>query len=467
MKNKNIICNFTIGFAFIWSISLLFSVSTYSILVKSVAYAPFLIVLGVVFGLSYYFNKKYNPETRYFLIAYAIFPVFLLIIFSNLLILLFFFSLFILVGSDIFGDEIKDFAKKQRFIAKLLIYTAYLGLFLIDLFFTLFFMYIFLVSNKFIQLYNPTTIPITYSSTPLLYPQIVKNFNDTFLISNYFNPVNTTTIKGIIHTVKADNISYENSFRAYCLNAQTDDYWIQDCISYRPYYTIFSNSQDYSLQTAIILNQTYKFILNTEEMISNASIYKNQTFYLKLVVKNNTYVVYETNNGKTEYIKVSLPKNKSFGAIANASMSAEIHQWSFYSINTGLVGFYSLNATLQSFSGNFTNNTFEDLNWSGYYLSFFAFNNTNNPICRFIPLANNNVRDVCFKHKMNLTQIEDLKSLEGGNCRIFYYGSFAYEGKPPLQAIALKDWNGTPNMNSTLCNSNETLGEFLKSRNES
>jgi len=94
MKNKNIIRNFTIGFAFIWSISLLFSVGAYSILVKSVAYIPFLIVLGAVFGLSYYFNKKYNPETRYFLIAYAVFPVFLLIIFSNLLILLFFFSFY-------------------------------------------------------------------------------------------------------------------------------------------------------------------------------------------------------------------------------------------------------------------------------------------------------------------------------------------------------------------------------------
>ena len=68
---------------------------------------------------------------------------------------------------------------------------------------------------------------------------------------------------------------------------------------------------------------------------------------------------------------------------------------------------------------------------------------------------------------MNLTQIEYLKILEDGKCRVFYYGSFAYGGKPPLQAIALKDWNGTPNMNSILCNSNETLGEFLKSDNES
>ena len=68
----------------------------------------------------------------------------------------------------------------------------------------------------------------------------------------------------------------------------------------------------------------------------------------------------------------------------------------------------------------------------------FAFNNTNNPICRFIPLENNSIRDVCFKHKMRLIQIEDRK------CRVFYYGSYTYGGKPPLQTITLKNWNVIP-----------------------
>jgi len=73
--------------------------------------------------------------------------------------------------------------------------------------------------------------------------------------------------------------------------------------------------------------QGNKPLLNVEEIIPNAPIYKNQTFYLKLVVKNNTYAVYETNNGKTEYIKVELSKNESFGIISNnSSMNTEIHE---------------------------------------------------------------------------------------------------------------------------------------------
>jgi len=57
-------------------------------------------------------------------------------------------------------------------------------------------------------------------STPnfILYKPL--NDPDQFLLFSYFNPANTTEIKGIVHVVKVDNTSYENSFRAYCLNAK-------------------------------------------------------------------------------------------------------------------------------------------------------------------------------------------------------------------------------------------------------
>jgi len=131
MKNKNIIRNFAIGFAFIWSISLLFGIIAYSILVKSVAYVPFLIMLGVVFGLSYHFKNKYNPEIRYFLIAYALLITLILIIYSEDL----FTMLFLLSFSffpAIFIFDIGKFIKKQRLFVKTLIYIAYIILFLID-----------------------------------------------------------------------------------------------------------------------------------------------------------------------------------------------------------------------------------------------------------------------------------------------------------------------------------------------
>jgi len=246
--------------------------------------------------------------------------------------------------------------------------------------------------------FMPNNIASLYYSTPNFISYKPLNDPDQFLLFSYFNPTNTTEIKGIVHVVKVDNVSYENSFRAYCLNANTNKYWIQDCITYMPYSNNLSNAQNYELQTEVWIGQ--KPLLNTEEIIPNASIYKNQTFYLNLVVKNNIYVASESNNnGKTEYIKVGLPKNQTFGAISNgSSMNTEIHEESFRSLNTGLLGPYALNSTIQSLSGNFTRSNGVIILDNHHYLIFDA-NNTGSDSCTTIPLNSSYVRDICFEHK--------------------------------------------------------------------
>ena len=465
------------GYALFFAVAMFISYELYFIYLQSLSAIPVLIALLGVFGiLSYYkYNKKL--KARYFIIAYFSFivlPTFVSMFLNSplFILLLIIFDFTIPIFIFLIDEDEDKFMKKQRLLVRVGIDVVE-GVFALAILF-IFATSIILVFNTIIPQQTPflpnITASVYYSSStfilnkPLNIPNILNFFY-------FFNPSNKTEIKGIAKVIRVDNVSYENSFRAFCLNAETTKFFIQDCIDYQPYYNTFSNGQEYRLSTEIWQGQ--KSLLNVEEMIPNATIYKNQTFYLKLVVKNNTEFAYETNNGRTEYIKVVLPKNQSFRVITNnSSMNTEIHEESFYSLNTGLLGFYSLNSILTSLSGNFISTEMDFDRAVNYFWNEnrfnYSWNNTDNPICEILPVGKtkNSLHNICFEYKMNESQLKDLESLENGNCWIFY-GYGWYDGMPFPDA--LENWSKTPNTiltNLTLCNSNETFGEFLKSINK-
>jgi len=459
------------GTALLFMLAVFLSFELYSIYIQSLLYLPVLISLLAVFGILSYF--KYNKKLRagYFVIAYFVFIS--LLVFASI-----FFRQAFFITLIVFDLTIAPFIlliKKEmhensfKFIKKLFGYIV----------FSFEASSIILVLSIFLPV--PTaflpniTANVYYSSStsilnkPLNNPNILNFFY-------FFNTTNQTEIEGIANVIKVDNISYNNSFRAYCLNAQTTKYWIQDCISYQPYYNIFSREQNYELATEIWQGQ--KSLLNVAEIIPNASIYKNQTFYLKLVVKNNTEFAYETNNGRIEYIKVELPENQSFGIITdNSSMNTEIHEDSYFAINTGPLGYYALNTTLTSLSGNFKYEQpalvgFPYLYGTGNF-SFKAscfdycsmnYTGANDIIYKVNALSNNSVMTTTYYYPMNALKWKDVQSLENGNCMIFNWGLMY--GIPP---VLIENWSKNPNTNLTnltICNSNETFGEYLKSINK-
>jgi len=470
------------GYALFFAVAMFISYELYFIYLQSLSAIPVLIALLGVFGiLSYYkYNKKL--KARYFIIAYFSFivlPTFVSMFLNSplFILLLIIFDFTIPIFIFLIDEDEDKFMKKQRLLVRVGIDVVE-GVFALAILF-IFATSIILVFNTIIPQQTPflpnITASVYYSSSssttfkPLKDPSILNFFY-------LFNPTNQTEIKGIAKVIKVDNVSYENSFRAYCLNAQTTKFWMQDCITYQPYYNLFSNSQNYELQTEIWQGQ--KSLLNVDEIIPNSSIYKNQTFYLKLVVENNSEIAYETNNGRTEYIKVELPKNQSFGVITdNSSMNTEIHEESYYAINTGLLGFYALNTTLTSLSGNFK---YEDLaifdtpvlygtgNFSfpekELLYTHISFVGENNSIYKVDGISNNSVMTTTYYYPMNALQLKDMQSIENGTCKIYDYGLMY--GIPPF---ATENWSKTSNTiltNLTMCNSNETFGEFLKSINK-
>jgi len=462
MKISNIIEN--TGIALFFVVAIFISFELYSIYLQNLSAIPVLILLLGVFGILSYFKYNNRLKTRYFILAYFVLfvlPTFILLYLNNLLFILFLiiFDFTIPIFIFLIDEDEENFMKKQRLLVRIGIYFAD-GLFGLLIFvFALISIFLVLITiapqTPFLPNINAS---VYYSSSslilnkPLTIPKILNFFY-------YFNPTNQTGIQGIANVIRVDNISYNNSFRAYCLNAETTKYWVQDCISYMPYYNVFSNGQNYELSTEIWQGQ--KSLLNVDEMIPNASIYKNQTFYLKLVVKNNTEIAYETNNGKTESIKVSLPENQSFGVIENnSSLNTEIHQNNFYALNTGPLNYYALNSVLTSLSGNYTK-----IGYGGFYYYFgnSSSKEGNYTIFNITKLSNNSVKTNTYYFPMNAMQLKDLQSLENGNCMIF---DWFMQSIPPT---AIENWSKTPNTNLynlTLCNSNETFGEYLKSINK-
>jgi len=473
MKIKNIIEK--TGTALLFAVAIFFSFELYSIYLQSLSVIPILILFLGVFGiLSYYkYNKKLKIE--YFILAYLVLIGFLafisiFLIKSMFIISLIIFDLTIIPFIFLIDKYVEKFRKKQRLLVKIKIYVVetlsaliILGIFIIS------FGLISITITPQTTTFLPNITAKVYYSSSILYNYKPLNDPNDFLFFYYFNPTNKTEIEGIANVIRVDNISYNNSFRAYCLNAQTTKYWVQDCISYQPYFNVFSNGQNYMLQTEIW--QGDKSLLNVAEIIPNASIYKNQTFYLKLVVKNNTEIVYETNNGKTEYIKVVLPKNQSFGVITdNSSMNTEIHENSYFAINTGPLNFYALNSTLTSLSGNFTyeflalmmfpfkystgNFSFKASCFG--YCSINNYEGANDLIYNVNALSNNSVMTTTFYLTMNAMQLKDLQSIENGSCKTFFI--------PNTNWVLLENYTklpgNTPLNNIHLCNSNESLEEF-------
>jgi len=475
MKNNNIIVKTCIVLFLV--VAIFFSFEFYSIYLQNFSAIPVLILLLAVFGvLSYY---KYNKKIRakYFIIAYFslfVLPTFILLHLNSSFFMLFLIVFDLTIAPFIFlidKDE-DNFMKKQRLLAKI-------G---IDFAEGLFALVIFVIFATTILLVESTIIPQTTSFLPNIkanvyysssssYTYNSLNTPDVFVLFNYFNTTNQTEIKGIVNIEKTDNITYENTTTAYCLNANTNKYWIQNCITYSPYTASFISNNNYILATEV-WSHNGSMIFGQSEIIPEASIYKNQTFELKLFVKNNTYVVSESNNGKMNYIKVVLPKNDSFGIIENgSSISTEIHEWNFYSLNTGLLGIYGINDKITSMSGNFTNSIFE---WkvSNVFSSFenlsnYSWSNSQNPLCEILPVNNtkNALQNICFEYKMNSTQLQDLKSLEDGKCFIYYedirsFGNWQLIAQVP---IALENETNV-SLNTTLCNSNESLLQYLTNK---
>jgi len=466
------------GSALLFALAVFLSFKLYAVYIQSISAIPLLIAFLGVFGILSYFKYNKKLRARYFIIAYFVLfvlPVFILMhlnsSFSISFLILFDLTIapFILL---IDKDE-EEFMKKQRLLVKIGFDFAE-GIFALAIVFIAISTFFAFTKTHQQTSFLPNINANVYYSSSTLYNY--KNLNDhtDYLFFYYFNPTNQTEIKGIANVIKVDNISYENSFRAYCLNAQTTKFWLQNCITYQPYYNIFSNGQNYMLQTMVW--QGNKPLLNDAEIIPNASIYKNQTFYLKILVENNTAIMYETNNRRTEYIKIELPKNQTFGVITdNSSMNTEIHEDSYFAINTGPLGFYALNTTLTSLSGNFI---YEDitpfdlpLKYSTGNFSFKAscfgycymnYTGGNDIIYNVDGLSNNSVKTTTYYFPMNALQLKYLKSLDDGNCMIFIYGI----GEIPPTAI--ENWSKSPNTiltNLKMCNSNETFGEYLKSIN--
>jgi len=464
-----------IGIALLLVIAIFFSFELFTIYLQSLVYLPLLISLLGVFGaLSYY---KYNKKIRagYFILAYLVLialPTFILLYLNNLLFILFLIVFDFTIPIFIFLiDEDEDkFMKKQRLLVKIGVYFVE-GLFGL-LIFVFILMSIFLVLITISQqtTFLPNINASVYYSSSSLYNY--KNFNtpNNFLLANFFNSTNKTTIKGIINIIKADNISYENSFRGYCLNGQTNKYWLQNCISYSPYTASFISNKNYMLTTEVWKNGS--MIFGASEIIPNASIYKNQTFFLKLFVKNNTYIASEINNGRRNYIKVVLAKSQSFGSFnGNSSIYTEIHEWNFYSLNTGLLGLYEINDKITSISGNFTNSIFE-WNVSNAFnffesLSNYSWSNSQNPLCKILPVnkTKNTLQNICYEYKMNNTQLEDLKDLEDGKCFIYYENIRSFGNGQLIVVVPIAVENTTnATLNTTLCNSNATLLQYLTSK---
>jgi len=453
------------AYVLFFALAIFFSFELYTIYLQSLFYIPILISLLAVFGIFSYYKYNKKLRARYFILVYfllIVLPVFIPLVLNSSLFILFLivFDLTIIPFIFLIDKDEEEFMKKQKLLAKIGIYFVD-GIFALVIF--VFMATSILLVESTIVLQTPFLSNINanvyYSSStliaykPLTIPKILNFFY-------LFNPANQTEIQGIANVIRVDNISYENSFRAYCLNAETTKYWIQDCISYQPYNNVFSNGQNYMLSTEIWQGQ--KSLLNLDEIISNASIYKNQTFYLKLVVKNNTEIAYETNKGKTEYIKVELPKNKSFGIIENtSSLNTEIHQNNFYALNTGPLNYYALNGILTSLSGKFT-----EINFGGFYYYYgnSSYKEGNNIIFNITALSNNSVKTTTYYFPMNSTQLKDMQSIENGSCWIYDWGLMY--GIPP---VATENWSRSPNTNLnnlTMCNSNETFGEYLKSINK-
>jgi len=479
MKSNNIIEKSAITLLF--ALAIFFSFELYAIYLQSLFYIPILISLLGVFGIFYYYKYNNRLKARYFILAYflliaflALFSVFLI---KEMFVIFFiFFDLTIIPFIFLIDKDEDEFMKKQGLLVRI-------G---IDFSEGLFSLVILAIIMTSIVLVFSTIIPqqtpflpnlnanVYYSSSTLY---AYKPLNDPNILNFFylFNPTNQTELEGIANVIKVDNESYNNSFRAYCLNAETTKYWIQSCISYAPYYNVFSKGQNYELQTAVLQGQ--KFLLNVAEMISNASIYKNQTFYLKLVVKNNTEIAYETNKGKTEYIKVELPKNKSFGVITdNSSMNTEIHENSYFAINSGPLNFYALNTTLTSLSGNFI---YEQPALVGFpylygigsfsfkascfgYCSINNYEGANDLIYKVDGISNNSVKTTTYYFPMNNTQLKDLQSIENGSCEKFFI--------PMTDWVLLENYTKLPGNttlnNIHLCNSNESLEEFWNNLRE-
>jgi len=472
MKTNNIIEK--ISTALIFVIAIFFSFELYSIYLQSLSAIPILILFLGVFGtLSYYkYNKKIRA--RYFILAYLVLfvlPTFILLQLNSSLFISFLiiFDLTILPFIYLISRDEEEFMKKQKPLIRIGVNFAEI-LFAGFIFIIISYALILNTITPQTTAFLPNITAKVYYSSSILYNY--KNFNspNNFLLANFFNSTNKTTIEGIINIIKADNISYENSFRGYCLNGQTNNFWLQNCISYSPYTASFISNKNYMLTTEVWKNGS--MIFGVSEIIPNASIYKNQTFYLKLFVKNNTYIASEINNGRRNYIKVVLPKNQSFGNFnGNSSIYTEIHEWNFYSLNTGLLGLYEINDKITSLSGNFTNSIFE-WNVSNAFnffesLSNYSWSNSQNPLCEILPANNtkNTLQNICFEYKMNNTQLEDLKDLENGKCFIYYesirsFGNWQLIAEVP---IALENTTNA-SLNTTLCNSNESLLQYLTNK---
>jgi len=455
------------GFALFFALAVFLSFELYSIYLQSLSAIPVLILLLAVFGALSYFKYNKKLKARYFIIAYLVFiclPTLILMILNSPLFILFLivFILTFLIFIFLIDKDEEEFMKKQRLFVKIGIDLAE-GIFALVISF-IFGTSIFLVFNVIIPeqtSFLPNIKATIYYSSSSLYNYKPLNTPDIFVLFNYFNPTNQTKIKGIVNIERADNITYENTTIGYCLNANTNKYWLQNCITYSPYSASFISNKNYMLTTEVWKNGS--MIFGASEIIPNASIYKNQTFYLKLVVKNNTYVVYETNNGKIESIKVVLPKGDDFGIIENgSSISTETHERVFYALNTGFLGFYSTNSILQSLAGNFTNVQFEVFGWNAYYNSSYM-PHTN--FAEAYSISNNILVNKYFAKSMNSTQLKDLKSLEDGKCYIYYediksFGSFKTITEVP---IAIENKTNT-SLNTTLCNTNETLLQYLTNK---
>jgi len=461
------------GYAFLFTLAVFLSFELYAIYIQSLLYLPVLITLLGVFGILSYFkynNYKYNKKmrTKYFIIAYFIFIVFLalfsIFLFKEMFIIfLIVFDLTIPLFIFLIDKDEEDFMKKQKLLVKIGIDLAE-GIFALVIL-ILFAISIILVFNTITPQqtsFLPNINATIYYSSSTLYNYKNLNANDVLVLFNYFTPTNQTEIKGIVNIEKADNITYENTATGYCLNANTNKFWIQSCITYSPYSVNFSSNKNYMLTTEVWKNES--MIFGQSEIIPNASIYKNQTFELKLFIKNNTYIAYETNNGKTNYIKVVLPKNESFGIIENgSSMSSEIHERVFYALNTGLLGFYGSNSILQSLSGNFTSVDFEVFGWKEYYNSSYYIPHTN--FAEEYSIGNNTLINEYFAKTMNKTQINYLKALEDEKCFIYYQNIKTFGNWKTITQVPIAIENTTNiSSNTTLCNSNQTLLQYLTNK---
>jgi len=450
------------GSILFFAVAVFLSFEVYSIYLQNLSAIPVLILLLAVFGiLSYYkYNKKLRA--RYFILAYFIFIGFLalfsiFLIKSMFVIFLIVFALTIPLFIYLIDKDEDKFMKKQKLLSKIGIYFAegifglvILAIFLIS--FVLVFSTIIPQQTTFLPNINASV----YYSSSTLYSYKPLNASDVFVLFNYFNTTNKTEITGVINITRANNETYNNTTTGYCLNANTNKYWLQNCITYSPYTASFISNKNYMLTTEVWKNGS--MIFGASEIIPNASIYKNQSFNLNLVIKNNSYTAYESNNGKTNYIKVVIPKNQTFGVIENgSSISTEIHERVFYALNTGFLGFYGSNSIIQSLSGNFTSIDFEVFGWKEYYNNSYYMPHTN--FTEAYSISNNTLVNEYFAKTMNSIQLKDLKDLEDGKCYIYYEDIRSFGNGQLIAQVPIALENTT-----TLCNTNESLLQYLTNK---